>query len=150
MARYVVSVRSPKSPAESFAYMADLTNFAEWDPGVVKVNQVEGDGAGPDTAFDVTVKGVGGDLTLRYVTTSYDEPDSFVAVANSSMLKSVDTVTVEADGPGSIVTYDAELTLNGLLGLADFALGLVFNRIGDKAAAGLITALDGERVSASS
>jgi len=42
-----------------------------------------------------------------------------------------------------MVTYDAELTLNGLLGLADPLLGLSFKRIGDRAAAGLIRALDG-------
>ena len=34
-----------KFPAdEVFAYMADLRNFAEWDPGVKKVVQIVGDG----------------------------------------------------------------------------------------------------------
>ena len=148
MARYVVTVRSPKTPEESFAYMADLSNFAEWDPGVVNVDQVVGDGEGPESEFDVTVKAVGNDLTLRYKTTEYRPPNTIVAVAKSSMFTSVDKITVEADGPGSVVTYDAELTLNGILGLADFALGFAFNNIGDKAAKGLIAALDGERVSA--
>ena len=55
MARYVVSVLSPKSQQEAFDYMADLSNFAEWDPGVQGVQQVEGEGAGPHTAFDVAV-----------------------------------------------------------------------------------------------
>ena len=45
-----------------------------------------------------------------------------------------------------MVTYDAELTLNGPLGLADPLLGIGFKRIGDRAAEGLIIALDGERV----
>ena len=49
-------------------------------------------------------------------------------------------------GAGSTVTYDAELTLNGLLGLADPLLGLSFKMIGDRAAQGLVRALDGERV----
>lgn len=146
MARYVMHVRSPKSPAESFAYMADLSNFAEWDPGVIKGEQVEGDGAGIDAAFDVIVKGVGGPLTLRYQTEAYDPPSAFVARAESRLLTSIDTITVVADGTGSIVTYDAELTLNGLLGLTDPILGLAFKRIGDRAATGLIEALDGEIV----
>ena len=146
MARYVVSVSTDLSPGEAFAYMADLSNFAEWDPGVDTVEQVEGDGAGPDTSFDVTVKGVAGPLTLRYEVTDYDEPREVVALAQSSMLTSLDRITVEEDGSGSIVTYDAELTLNGLLGLFDPVLGLAFNRIGDKAAAGLLRVLDGERV----
>jgi len=69
MARYVVRVRSPISPGESFDYMADLANFAEWDPGVVGVEQIEGDGGGADAVFDVAVKGVRGPVTLRYHTT---------------------------------------------------------------------------------
>jgi hypothetical protein len=146
MARYVVHVRSPKSPAESFAYVADLSNFAEWDPGVVKVEQTEGDGPGLDAVFDVAVKAIRGPLVLRYRTTVYDPPGSIVARAQSHLLTSIDTITVVGDGTGSVVTYDAELTLNGLLGLADPLLGLGFKKIGDRAAAGLIGALDGEQV----
>ena len=146
MARYVVTVRSPQSPNEAFAYMADLRNFAEWDPGVVAVEQVEGDGAGPDSVFDVTVDGVRDPMTLRYETTLYDAPTTIVARAESSTLTSLDTITVEPDGDGSLVTYDAELTLGGALRFADPILGVAFKRIGDKAAAGLVEALDGEEV----
>jgi hypothetical protein len=46
-------------------------------------------------------------------------------------LTSLDTVTVEGDGEGSIVTDDATLTLNGLLALAEPILGVAFERIGD-------------------
>ena len=146
VARYVVHVHSPKSPDECFAYMADLSNFAEWDPGVGKVQQVEGDGAGPDAAFDVWVNGIGAPLKLRYRISEYDPPNLLMARAKNHLLTSLDTITVVADGAGSTVTYDAELTLNGLLGLADPLLGLGFKMIGDRAAQGLVRALDGERV----
>lgn len=146
MARYVVHVRSPKPPSESFAYMADLSHLAEWDPGVVKVEQAAGDGAGPDAVFDVAVKGIGRSFTLRYRTTHYDSPTTIVVRALGRLLTSLDTITVHDDGAGSVVTYDAELTLNGPLRLADPLLGLSFKRIGDRAAAGLITALDGEHI----
>ncbi len=146
MSRYVVSVRSPRPPADAFAYMADLRNFAEWDPGVERVEQVEGDGAGPDAAFDVAVKAVLRPMTLRYRVTDYEPSDRVVAQAKNALFTSLDTITVQPDGAGSVVTYDAELTLNGPLGLADPLLGLAFDRIGDRAASGLIRALDGERV----
>ena len=105
-------VRSPWPPERAFAYMADLRNFAEWDPGVKASRQVEG--------------------------------KQFVATAESSTLTSVDTVSVVAEGDGSIVTYDAELTLNGILSLGDIFLRLAFRRIGDRAAAGMRKALEGE------
>ena len=144
MARYLVRLRSSKSPAEAFAYMANLSNFAEWDPGVTRVKQSEGEGPGLNAVYDVSVKGL---LTpLSYRTTQFQPPYSIVARAETFILTSLDTITVEADGTGSIVTYDAELTLNGPLGLADPILRLTFGRIGDRAAAGLIRVLDGERL----
>jgi carbon monoxide dehydrogenase subunit G len=146
MARFVVHVRSPKPAVEAFAYMADLSNFAEWDPGVDHAEQVQGDGPGIDAAFDVAVKAIRRSLTLRYQITDYDPPDKVVARAESRLLTSLDTITVRGDGGGSVVTYDAELKLNGLLGVADPLLGLSFKRIGDRAAAGLVRALDGEKV----
>jgi carbon monoxide dehydrogenase subunit G len=142
MARYVTKVRTARAPKDVFAYMADLRNFAEWDPGVKKAVQVEGDGGGPTSSFDVTVSGT----TLRYVTTEYHEPRNLLVVAESATLVSTDRVTVEAVDGGSVVTYDADLRLKGLLRVADPLLKLAFGRIGDRAAAGLRTALAGTKV----
>ena len=137
MARYVTTVRTAKTPQEAFDYMADLRNFAEWDPGVKAVRQVQGAGGGPDSVFDVTVAGIGRDLTLRYLTEEYDAPRNLLVVARSSVFTSIDRITVEPDGTGSIITYDADLRLNGVLRLGDLGLRLVFGQIGDRAAAGL-------------
>ena len=137
MARYVTTVRSAKTPREAFAYMADLRNFAEWDPGVKAVRQVEGSGGGPDAVFDVTVVAPGPDLTLRYVTEEHDAPHNLLVVARSSVFTSIDRITVEPDGTGSVITYDADLSLNGVLRVGDLGLRLVFGQIGDRAAAGL-------------
>lgn len=142
MARYVTTVRTAQTPAEVFAYMADLRNFAQWDPGVKKVVQVKGDSGGPDAVFDVTVSGT----TLRYVTEVYEPTSSLLVVAKSTTLTSTDRVTVVADGATTLVTYDAVLELNGVLRFADPLLGLAFGRIGDRATAGLRRELDGEDV----
>jgi len=143
MARYVTTVRTQLTPEEAFGYMADLRNFAEWDPGVKKVVQVVGLGGGADSEYDVSVSGT----TLRYKTTLYSPTNELVVVARSSMLTSTDRVTIsrEAIGgsQGTLVTYDAKLQLNGVLRLADPLLGLAFRRIGGRAAAGLRRVLDG-------
>jgi hypothetical protein len=134
MAKYTVSVESSKSVEEAFAYMADLRNFANWDPGVLTVTQVAGDGAGPESSFDVAVKSVGGGTVLRYETLEYDEPGNLLVEARNSKFTSIDRITVVAKDEGSIVTYAAELLLNGCLSPLNPLLGLVF---GDRAAAGL-------------
>jgi len=69
-----------------------------------------------------------------------------LAEANSSVLRSYDVIEVTPTSDGCEVLYDAELTLNGPLGLADPLLALVFDRIGDKAAAGMVDALDGKKL----
>lgn len=144
MARYVTKVRTARTPRDVFAYLADLRNFAEWDPGVKAVTQVEGSGGGMDAVFDVTVDGPGPDLTLRYRTEEHDAPRNLLVVARSLIFTSIDRVTVEPDGTGSVVTYDADLRLNGILGIGDLGLRLMFGRIGDRAAAGLRRALGGQ------
>ena len=146
MARYVTKVRTAKTPQEAFAYMADLRNFAEWDPGVKAVKQVEGSGGGPDSVFDVTVASPGRDLTLRYVTKEYDAPRDLLVMARSFVFTSIDRITVEPDGTGSVVTYDADLRLNGVLSVGDLGLRLMFGRIGDRAAAGLRRVLGAQAV----
>ena len=88
--------------------MANLTNFAEWDPGVTRVEQIEGEGPGPDAAYDVTVKGMR--TPLRYRTTIFEPPRSIVALAESRFLTSLDTITVEDDGEG----FDSAGTQSGL------------------------------------
>ena len=136
MARYETTVTTPMSPTEAFRYMADMRNFVEWDPGVESVEQVKGDGPGPDAVFDVAIAGRR-PMMLQYRTVEYDEPNELLLVAESKALRSVDRIIVRADDQGSRVTYDAELTLNGLFKIAEPVMKLMFRRIGDRADAGL-------------
>lgn len=147
MARYTITVRTPRAPHDAFSYMADLRNFAAWDPGVKRVTQVEGSGGGPLAKFDVVVATGSREMTLRYVTRQYQEPRLVVIEARSRMLTSIDRISIDADPEsGSLITYDAELRLNGPLQIVDCLLKPMFMRIGDRAARGLIGALDGAAV----
>lgn len=138
MARYTVTVPSSKTADEAFAYMADMRRFTEWDPGISKVTQTSGDGAGADAVFDVAVKGFAGrDTVLRYTTSEFDAPRGLLLTGKNSMFTSIDRITVEPTTSGCNVTYDAVLTLNGLLAPFNLVLGLVFDKIGDRAAKGL-------------
>jgi len=143
MARYVTKVRTRRPAAEVFAFMADLRHFAEWDPGVRKVAQVQGSGGGAGAVFDVTVAGIR-ETTLRYRTVEYRAPEELLVVAKSVFLTSTDRITVRSEGETTVVTYDADLKLNGPLGLADPFLRMALRTIGDRAAAGLRRALDGQ------
>lgn len=138
MPRYVVTIPSSRTPEDAFAYMSDMGNFTEWDPGISRVAQVTGNGAGRGSVFEVAVKGPAGrDMIIRYDTVEYDAPRTVLLKGRNSLFTSVDRVTVEPATTGCTVTYDAVLTFNGLLAPGNLLLGLVFNRIGDRAAKGL-------------
>ena len=62
-------------------------------------------------------------------------------IAKTSVLTSEDRITVNAGPTGTIVTYDADLRLNGPLRVGDSLLRPVFKRIADRATAGLRQAL---------
>lgn len=136
MAKYITSVASSLSAAQAFSYMADVTHFPEWDPGVKRATRVAGDGFGVGTAYDLTVQ-AGGTTVMRYEVKAYDPPRSILLVSRTRFFTSVDEIRVEPARSGSIVTYDAKLTLNGPLNVFEPLLRLAFRSIGDRAAAGL-------------
>jgi hypothetical protein len=81
---------------------------------------------------------------MRYRTAAFDPPRELLVVAKTKTLSSQDRITVDIDGTGCVVTYDAVLRFNGALRIGDVVLYFVFKRIGDRASAGLCRALEGE------
>lgn len=144
MAHYRCRIRTPMGPVDAFDYMADVRNFEQWDPGVVSVAQVVGEGAAPDSVYDVTTSNRGREMLFRYRATAFDRPVGFTIVGERKPFTSTDVVSIEPMGEGSVVTYAAELSMPFPLSLADRWLQGVFDRIGDKAAAGLAGVLRGE------
>jgi hypothetical protein len=149
MPRYQTTIRTPWSTDRAFDYLSDLEHFAEWDPGVRHATRIDGAPGAPGSRYAVTVKGPGRSLTLRYEITSAERPHRVEIRAESPTLVSVDVMTfADRDDSGCDVSYDARLDLRGLLRAANPLLALGFRRIGDRAAAGLRRALEGEFVPA--
>lgn len=146
MARYATTIRSNRPATAAFAYVADLSNLPHWDPGVKEARQVRGDGLGPEAAYEVVLSSAG-NTRLTYEMTDFDGPNlSATLVATHSWFRSIDRISATGDHESSELTYDATLELRGPFGLIDPLFSLVFNRIGDKASAGLEKALSGEKV----
>jgi carbon monoxide dehydrogenase subunit G len=143
MAQYVTTIRTARPADQAFSYLADLRNFADWDPGVTRAEQVTGDGPGPDAAFDLEVRAAGRPQMLRYQTVTYHPPREIIVRARTGLFTSLDRIMVGSEQGATIVTYDAKLKLNGVLSVGDALLRRTFRRIGEAAAAGLRDALDG-------
>ena len=142
MASYVTTVDSALPPADAFAYMADFANAREWDPSVSEARRVGGAPVGPGSEFDLVARFGGRDVPLRYAIVEYDEPRRVVLEAKRPGFVSRDTITVEPGAAGSVVRYDARLEFTGLGRLADPVMQRIFNRVGARATAGLLSALN--------
>ncbi len=142
MANFTATVRTEQPAEDVFAFISDLENFVEWDPGVESSTQIEGDGPGLGARYNVVASGA----ELAYTVVEFEPPNRMVAEADTRLLHSYDVITVEVRQGSTYVAYDATLELNGPLAMGDVALQVLFNTIGEKAIAGLVEAVDGIRI----
>ena len=138
MARYVTTIESPRAQAEVFAYLSDFSNSRDWDPGVAEAERLDDGEILAGSQVRLVADFMGRKVPLTYVVTAIDPPNAITLRGENANVVSLDTMTFEpTPSGGTRVTYDADLVLKGPMRLADPLLKLVFNRIGDKAAAGL-------------
>jgi Polyketide cyclase / dehydrase and lipid transport len=142
MARYVTTIQSSLSPDEAFAYMADFANARFWDPSVTAAQRSDDGQFGAGSSFHLVARFGGRNVELDYVIDAYEPPRRVVLEARRPSFVSRDTITVEPAEGGSAVHYDARLDLQGPGRFLDFVFQRLFDRTGDKAAAGMRTALN--------
>lgn len=142
MARFRASLAAP-GPVESvFEYLADFSNAAKWDPGVVRARKTTRGPVREGTAFEIVSAFLGREVPLRYEITALEPGKRVVFDGEGATVRSLDTITFEKiRGGGTQVTYDAVLTLKGVLRVFDPGLQLAFWWLGRRAVAGLAEAL---------
>jgi len=117
--------------------MASFENVAAWDPSVVDAERLDDGELDVGSRFRVVVSSAGRRRPLFYRIAEFEPPRRVLLVAETPTLRSVDEITVEPASGGATVTYNADLQLLGALRIFNPALALAFNRLGDRAAAGL-------------
>ncbi len=138
MSRYRGTVVSERSAEETFDYLAEFSNAGQWDPGVAGAERLDEGPVGLGSSFRLQVKFSSRTFPLDYRVVSYERPHRVVLLAESASVRSEDTVTVvPRPGGGSILTYDADLTLLGPLAHFNVLLSPVFRGIGDRGLGGL-------------
>ncbi len=74
---------------------------------------------------------------------AFDPPSRVRLRAASAQVVSEDTITCRAAGSGTIVDYHADLRMRGVYSVVNPILGPMFQKIGDRAMAGLAAVLAG-------
>ncbi|MCY7302101.1 MAG: SRPBCC family protein [Thermoleophilia bacterium] len=130
-------IEVPRSVKESFAYVADFTTVAEWDPGIHESRKISGDG-GIGTVYEVQAEFRGKTMPFTYTVTGFEDNRRIVLDGVGEKATSLDTIEFEsaADG-GTRITYSADFKLKGVLRVAEPFLGGTFRSLAGKALAGL-------------
>jgi carbon monoxide dehydrogenase subunit G len=140
MAHYRATLDIQQPREDAFAYLSDFSTTREWDPGVVEAKRLNGQAVGEGTEFWLVAEFLGRKNELTYRTVEYDPPYAVTFLGENATVISRDRITFDSTAAGTRgtrVTYDADLALKGRLRIADPLLALAFNRLGDRALAGL-------------
>jgi len=141
MARYFARIPVPITRSAAFDYLSRFDRAAEWDPGVEAGEMLTAEPVGVGSRFRLVTRFLGRRIPLEYEIVEYERHGRLVLRAESSSVRSEDTITFEGRDHGSVVVYEARLDAKVIARLADPLLAIVFRRIGDRAADGLRTAL---------
>lgn len=142
MARYRTTIDASLSPEEAFAYLADFSHSAQWDPGVLEARRLDEGPLGRGSRFALVASFAGRRVPLEYAISGFDAPRTVVFHAENALFRSVDTITFLPFAEGTRVTYDARLEPKGAFRLLGWALALTFKGVGDRAREGLRRALN--------
>jgi carbon monoxide dehydrogenase subunit G len=138
MADYVATVQSSWPREETFDYLADFRNVAEWDPSMERAELISGEPGQVGATYRLTMSLLGRSTELDYETVEVQRPERVVLVSESDAVTSTDTIRVDVDGS---VTYFAHLDLHGVRKAADPLAEKLLERVSDKAASQLAAKL---------
>lgn len=122
---------------EVFAYLADFTNAAEWDPGVAEATLTSPEPIGLGSTYDLVTLFRGRPVAVAYRTTEYDPPNRLVLVGTNKNFTGTDDIGVAPEGDGARVFWNAEFKMKGVARFLAPFLGGVFEKLSEEAMEGL-------------
>ena len=139
MARIVEHLPVPVAPATAFAYVADFTTTAVWDPMIVTSERIDDGPLAVGSSFAVGLEMGGRTVPLVYTITVLEPSSRVVLETRGRWFWGRDDIGVTAgSGPDtSVVRWDATFALRGPLRLFDPLLAIGFRRVAARAVAGL-------------
>jgi hypothetical protein len=124
-----------------FEYLSDFTTTTDWDPGTVITMREHGNG-GVGTTYLNTSRFLGRTTQLIYTVEELTDQQLTRLRGQNKTVTAVDTMTFRQLASGTEVTYTAEFTFNGPSRFTAPLLKPAFERLGNKAAAGMRQALN--------
>ncbi len=135
------SVQTP--PSQVIDYLKDFSNAREWDPGTQSCSRTDAGPIQEGSTWHNVSKIVGVKAELTYTLDTLTDR-TLVFVGTNAASTSTDTITVDASGSGSVITYRADLEMKGAAKLLSPAMKIIFEKVAndtEKQMTGVIDAL---------
>lgn len=142
MSRVSKSVFIPKPADEVFAYLADFSNTAEWDPGVAEATRTNQGPIGPGSTFELVTLFRGRRVPVSYELTVYQPSTRVVLVGRNKNFTGTDDIGVTPEGNATRVAWNAEFQMRGPAKLLQPFLSGVFEKLSVEAMKGLEATLN--------
>jgi hypothetical protein len=126
----------------AFAYIADWSLQAEWDPNTVSAARIGEGGPEVGARYALEVKGFRAPMPMEYRITELVAPERLVLIGEGSGVWTEDILTFTETASGTQVDYQAEIRLNGALRLVQPFLGRYFDNLGEGVKVGMKRELD--------
>jgi carbon monoxide dehydrogenase subunit G len=138
MPRLHRTITVPRHLDEVFGFVSDFSTVSEWDPGVSESQQTNGDAPAVGATYAVTAVFNGREIPMTYRTTVLEPLRRISLKGEGSTITADDDISFRDKGDGTTqIDYVADLNMKGPLRLAQPFLRGAFDKLADKAMAGL-------------
>lgn len=114
MTRLLETARTSLTPSEAYAAVGDFENVAQWDPGVARAAKRTSGPVEVGTIYDLELTYRDRSLEMSYTVTELVPDEKIVLEGTGGVIHAVDVISFAPDGQGTLVTYQADLTLKGI------------------------------------
>jgi len=128
--------------AVAFDFISDLRHAALWDPNTESVACLTPPPIGVGSRFELRARLLGVRFTLPYAIAVYERPTRLVFEGSTTWLRYREEITFTPDTAGTTIVYAANISFRSLLAIANPALSLIYQWIGDSATRGIVPALE--------
>lgn len=133
------SVEAP--PIRVVEYLKDFGNAEEWDPGTQTCTRADSGQVGEGATWHNVSKIFGVTAKLTYTLKKLTE-STLVFVGENKSSTSTDTITVDAAGTGSLLTYRADLEMKGAAKVLNPVMKIVFEKLANDTEQQMTTVLN--------
>jgi carbon monoxide dehydrogenase subunit G len=115
-------------PRQVVDYLKDFGNAVEWDPGTQQCTRDDSGPIAEGASWHNVSKIMGVTADLTYTLEKLTE-NTLVFVGRNKSSTSTENIRVDAEGPGSVITYRNDLEMHGPIALFNPVLKLYFEKL---------------------